>query len=101
MNVLWLVYYGLAEPHIKKFDRKLELFNEFMVLLSFNALTTITEWNVEHGIKYDYAWITVGSMQMLTSVNIIIVLFQFKASIKPFIVKYFYLFKYFCLKKAN
>ena len=43
-NMANLIYLAKTEPRISREDRRIELFNEFLVGLTFDALLTVTDW---------------------------------------------------------
>ena len=55
-----IIYYGLASPLVSRFDRRMELANEFLVNACALALLPLTEWNADPVSKYAFSWVLIG-----------------------------------------
>ena len=68
-----LLYTGKAAPLTSKLERRLEIFNEFIVGMCILSLMPLTDWNQEADIKFYYSWILISLMQILIIINMLVV----------------------------
>ena len=79
LNFLTLMYYAQVKPISPKLDRRLDIFNEFMVGNITISLFVISDWNTDPTVRFKYGWFIIAQITALIAVNLIFVAyFMFK-----------------------
>ena len=64
LNLLNLVYIGKAEPNVDRVDRRIELFNDFMVLICFDSALMVTDLAETPEQKFHNSFLMIGIIQL-------------------------------------
>ena len=70
LAVFYLIWYGSVKPHNTRFTVRLELFNEFCVIMMLYHMFLFTNFNLSETLKYYMGYTCVGTIALMLVVNV-------------------------------
>ena len=88
LNIAFLIYQGISQPFKSKLERRLEMINETLIGFIFISLTCHTDAVIVSNTRFQLAWLTLGLLQVLITINLCLVTFFQCYSYKLIVEKY-------------
>jgi hypothetical protein len=101
INSISFVYIGVNRPLILRYKNRLELFNEFIVVLISQVLFTFTDFVESEEWKYTMGFYMIGLICLSILVNFLVFLKAALNNLKLMFVKVYRLLKHLLCKKKS
>ena len=89
LNMASFIYLGKCEPSTTRMDRRLELFNEFMIGATLISMLASTDAVASPNTQFIYTWITIGIIEIQILANCLLVIITQVKSIILVAKKYY------------